>query len=167
MVDEIWCVLAIQARKESYVEVQIRSSGYTVVCPRYRKIVRHARSRRTVNAPLFPGYLFVNLEHSLEDWRPLNSIPGSIGLIKFNHRPATLDPIFVRSFLSRVNSAGIAELDSEINVGDVVQALGGPFDRAKGEVVQLSDDNRVKILLEALNRKVEVTLPKGQVAAAA
>ena len=162
-----WYALAVQPRKELFVEQQLAKSNYRVVCPRYHKLVRHARQTKSVLAPLFPGYLFVELNLDAQSWRKANWMQGSIGLIKFDNRPARLPDEFVESFITGLGENGLAAFDHDLNVGDRVQAIGGAFDRLIGEVISMSDSERVKILMEALNRKVEITLPKSSIVIAA
>ncbi len=165
--DENWYVLAVHARKENFVEQQLRSEGYKVACPRYLKSVRHARRISTVAAPLFPGYLFIRRSANSTSWRHANWIPGAIGLVKVDRRPVPLKSKFVDHFISNLDRNGVVQINQEISLGDKVQALGGPFDRVAGEVIELSDDSRIKILMHALNRKVEMTLPRSTVVVAA
>lgn len=165
--DQNWYVLAVQPRKEVYVEHQLRSAGEVVTCPRYVKTVRHARRTKRVPSPLFPGYLFVQLDLKTHNWRKVNSIPGSMGLVKFNNRPSPLGLPFVESVISKIGRDGIVSFEQKLRLGDSVQAVGGPFDRLFGRVIEMSESDRVKVLMDALNRKVEITLPKMAVIAAA
>ena len=162
-----WFALAVQPRKENYVEQQLRSADHDVACPRYVKTVRHARRQKQVEAPLFPGYLFLKLSADSPNWRNVNWIPGSIGLIKFGNSPSPLKNDFVEEFISNLGSDGVVGFNQELKRGDRVQALGGPFDGLIGEVIKMSDSERVKVLMDALNRKVEMTLPRRAVISAA
>lgn len=162
-----WYALAVQPRKENYVETQLRAQGYNIACPRYRKVVRHARQTKTVLAPLFPGYLFVEIDLTVQNWRKANWIPGSIGLVKFDNKPAFLGADFVDQFVLRNGEDGLISFKDDLKVGDQVRAIGGAMDNMVGEVVALSDNDRVKILMEALNRKVHLTLPRDAVVVAA
>ena len=162
-----WYALAVQPRKEAFVERQLRSLGHTAVCPRYYKRVRHARKISRVAAPFFPGYLFVKLDLSEKSWRRVHTIPGSIGLIKFNNRPSPLARSFIDQFIRHLSDGGIVCVTPKLKIGDRIRAVGGPFDEQTGEVIGLSENDRVKILLEALNRKVTATLPKTAVIVAA
>lgn len=162
-----WYAMAVQPRKEAFVAQQLERDGFPVACPCFKKLVRHARQTKSVHAPLFPGYLFVELAHDAVSWRKVNWVAGSIGLIRFQGRPAPLERHFVENYLVPMRHDGIVEFSQSLKSGDRVQAIGGPFDRCIGEVVGLSDDQRVKILMDALNRKIETTLPIKSVISAA
>ena len=92
---------------------------------------------------------------------------GSIGLVRFDNRPAPLPRPFVEDFVLGLGENSIAEFNHDLKIGDMVQAIGGPFDNLRGEIISLSDQDRVKVLMEALNRKIAMTLPKNQIVVAA
>lgn len=165
--DKNWYVLAVKPRKENYVFHLLHSSGRSVAYPRYKKYVRHARTTKCILAPLFPGYLFVELEENGRDWREVNWTPGCMGFVKFANRPSPVNPRFAEHFISGQNFDGIGIFQENLKIGDRVQAVGGPFDRLIGEVIEMSDTERVKVLMNALNRKIETTLPKSTVVIAA
>ncbi len=162
-----WYALAVQPRKEQYVESQLAAQGYEVSCPRYRKVIRHARQTKTVLSPLFPGYLFVQIDLTVQNWRKANWIPGSIGLVKFDNRPATLNSGFIDAYVSGNREDGLVKFKDPLKIGDRVRAVGGPLDSLTGEIVAMADQDRVKVLMEALNRKVHLTLPRSDVVVAA
>lgn len=162
-----WYVLAVQPRKERYVADQLRALGHHGLYPRYLKTIRHARRVKNVASPLFPGYLFVQLSDASEVWRQINSLPGSIGLIKFNSRPAPLHKDFANSVIYNMDPEGLVSFSENLNIGDEVRAVGGPFDQLLGKIVELPDRDRITILIKFLNRDVEVTLRKSAVVAAA
>ena len=163
----LWYALAVQPRKESYVEKRLKSDGYSVAWPRFLKTTLHARRSRRVAASLFPGYLFVQLDLSRHSWRQVNWTPGTIGLVKFGDQPTPLDDGFVSMCIRNLPENGIIEFEQSVEVGDRVRAVGGPFDRFMGEVIDLPNEQRVKVLFDALNRKVETTLPRKSVVVAA
>lgn len=167
IVTKKWYVLAVQPHRERFVEQQLLAIGRKVACPRFIKSVRHARQVSTIAAPLFPGYLFVELGEPNFDWRRVNSTLGAIGLIKSKNRPQPLSCEFVINFIHTLGADGIVEFHEHLNIGDRIQAVGGPFDRLEGEIVDMSGVDRVKILMDAVNRKIVTNLPRTAVISAA
>lgn len=161
---KFWYALSVQPNKERFVEQQLSANGFNVACPRYKKSTSHARQRKTVSKPLFPGYLFVELDLSSQNWRLANWTRGSIGLVKLGSHPSPLPSDFVEDFILYSDAPHHSR---ELEFGDRVTAIGGPFDSCVGEVLELSDNERVKILMSALNRKVVLTLPRTALVVAA
>lgn len=162
-----WYALAVQPRKERYVSMQLSAKGYSFRCPQYVKTIKHARRTTRAAYPLFPGYIFVALNLEASNWRQVNWMAGSIGLLGESNRPSPLTVQFVKEFVLNTNPDGSVVFAQQLKRGDRVQAVGGPFDRRIGEVIELADNERVKILLEAINRRVETTLPRKAVVVAA
>ncbi|MEL7096320.1 MAG: transcription termination/antitermination NusG family protein [Pseudomonadota bacterium] len=162
-----WYALVVQPRKEKYVEQQILARGLRATYPGYQKTSKHARTVKRGFTPLFPGYIFVQLDNDGNDWRRVNWVPGAIGLVKFGDQPSPLKREFVQRFIDVRDGDGLPSFDQKILPGDRAQAIGGPFDSLIGEVIELPKNERVKMLMDALNRKIEVTLPRRAVVVAA
>lgn len=157
----------MKPRKEGFVEQQLRAADLEFSCPRYTKIVRHARTTKRIAKPLFPGYVFIKLNHASTNWRTYNWIQGSLWVVGFNGQPSPLPQVFVDSFINNRGDNDWINFKQNFKLGDRVKAIGGPFDSQIGEIIALPNQDRVKILTAALNRKVEVDLPRMAVISAA
>lgn len=120
----------------------------------------------TVNAPFFPGYLFVNLDLDCERWRSINGTIGVIRLVGFGNggRPLPLPRGFVER-LHQFNNGSEDVLD-ELHAGDRVRVIGGPLDDICGILESASDHERVTILLSLLGKETRVSLRRGSLIAA-
>lgn len=87
--------------------------------------------------------------------------------MKFDNRPAALNGAFIDTFITGNREDGLVNFKDNLKVGDRVRAIGGPLDNLVGEVVAMADQDRVKVLMEALNRKIHLTLPRSDVVVAA
>ena len=66
---ERWYVVHTQPHAEGRALFHLERQGYRVFCPRYRKVIRHARKKTNALMPLFANYLFLRLDVSREQWR--------------------------------------------------------------------------------------------------
>src|SRR5262249_47060516 len=84
-----WLVLRTKSRHESVVESALQQREVVSYLPK-RKVVSHWQGRkRTVETPLFPGYLFVRPR--VEQYEGMRYIRGSCGFVLAGDRkPATL-----------------------------------------------------------------------------
>lgn len=57
-----WYAVYTKTGAENLAEGHLQRQGFRVYLPRYRKERRHARRITLVKAPLFPRYLFVELD---------------------------------------------------------------------------------------------------------
>ena len=59
-----WYAVQTQPNRENVAVANLERQGFDVWMPLCERIIRHARQARRVRRPLFPGYLFINLDIS-------------------------------------------------------------------------------------------------------
>ena len=162
-----WYALQTQPRREALALVHLDRQGFTGFCPTRSKITRAGRRRVTVQAPFFPGYLFVQLDLEAERWRSINGTIGVLRLVSFgaSGRPAPLPVGFVER-LRELGSSGALGGGEDLKAGDSVRVIGGPFDDVCGVLETKSESERVTILLSLLGKETRVSLKRGSLIAA-
>jgi transcriptional antiterminator RfaH len=136
--------------------------------PRFLKRRRHARRLEIVPAPLFPRYLFVQIDMASQRWRLINSTRGVCGLVCNGDRPATLPDLILNELHSREDHRGFIVPDARprFRPGDKVRILDGVFAACLGLYESMTDQERVAVLLDLLGRKVRIVVDSESVAAA-
>src|SRR3546814_10409986 len=76
-----WYVAQTQAQGEERARLNLERQGFRTYLPRYRRERRHARRRDVVKAPLFPGYIFIELDLEQSPWRSINGTFGVTRLV--------------------------------------------------------------------------------------
>lgn len=104
----------------------------------------------------------MQLDLSRDRWYPINSTYGVSRIVSFAGRPASLPDGLMESLVEASDEAGQIRLAETLVSGDQVRVLFGAFADWIGEVLALSDRDRVIVLLDMLSRKVPVTLDRGQ-----
>jgi transcriptional antiterminator RfaH len=88
-------------------------------------------------------------------------------IVCFSDRPTPLPAGVIETLQRQENTQGLIEYaGSSLKPGDSVVVLSGPFANQLGRCSNVSDDERVAILLDLLGRKVRVVLDADVVAAA-
>src|SRR5262245_51755280 len=82
-----WYVVQTQANAENTAVAHLARQGFATYVPRHLKRGRHARRVDMVTAPLFPRYPFVQIDMSLQRWRPIYSTVGVSRLVSKRDRP--------------------------------------------------------------------------------
>jgi transcriptional antiterminator RfaH len=164
-----WFVAQTQPRAEDYARRQLGAQGFRVFLPRYLKDRTHARRVERVPYPLYPRYLFVQINTTVQRWRSINGTIGVSHLIGTSDGPTPVAGGVVEELMRRQDAAGFIKLAKEprFTVGDPVRILGGAFASALGLFEGLADRDRVAILVDLLGRKVRVTLDESRVEKAA
>ena len=162
-----WYVAQTQVHGEERARVNLERQGFHTYLPRYRRERRHARRRDIVRAPLFPGYIFVQLDLDSAPWRSINGTFGVARLVCNGDRPAAVPPGIVDEIADRAGEDGLIELrERPLRKGDALRIISGALSDCHGLFERMADRDRVVLLLDLLGRKVRVQAPLTAVAGA-
>ena len=162
-----WYVVETQPRSESKALWHLEKQGYSAYLPRYRKLRRHARRTDVVHAPLFPRYLFVEMDIAHSAWHAIRSTIGIVRLVCQGDRPAPVPDGVVDNIRVREDANGLVPIEPRFDRGQAVRIVAGALADQIGLFECPTDDRRVVLLLELLGRRVEVAVPIDAVASAA
>jgi transcriptional antiterminator RfaH len=164
----LWYAVHAHPREEAKALGHLVRQGYRAYLPRYTKKIRHARRTETVARPLFPRYLFVNLDLATEGWRSIRSTMGVVDIVCFGGQPAPLPSGVIEGIKTQEDANGFVQFADQcaFKRGDPVMVLSGPFSQQLGLCDSITDNQRIAILLDLLGRKVRVVLDVEAVEAA-
>ncbi|QSP94493.1 transcription/translation regulatory transformer protein RfaH [Marinobacter salinisoli] len=106
--------------------------------------------------PLFPGYLFVNLEKTDPVWAKLRSTRGVIRVVGFANRPAPIEDEviqYIKGGLDRVAEAG------GIKEGEPVELDDGPFKGINAIFQAYDGEERAIVLISFMQKQQLVKVP--------
>ncbi|MDB5594713.1 MAG: hypothetical protein JWM36_1674 [Hyphomicrobiales bacterium] len=155
-----WYAVQTLAHRESGAQAQLLRQNFVPFLPQVEKTVRHARKLRTVRAPLFPGYLFVQLDLARDRWRSVNGTFGVSRLVTANDRPAPVPVGVIEALRAMLDGAGLMKLDDGLRVGQTVQVMVGPFADMLGQLDRLDGAGRVRVLLQLMGGAVPVLVDR-------
>ena len=153
-----WFVVHAQPRNEMRAVANLNRQGFQTFCPCVRHTVRHARKSTLTLVPLFPGYVFVQVDVSVDQWRSINGTRGVIRLITNGDDPVPVPVGIVEDLQRRISPDGAMDWTSSFKVGDQVKISDGPFAAFIGKLEKLDASGRVRVLLDLLGRSVTVSL---------
>ena len=162
-----WYVAQAQPHREFGAERQLAAQGFKTFLPTHWKTTRHARAFRTAKAPLFPGYLFVELALGRDRWRSVNGTFGVSRMIMAGELPQPVPPGVVEALLALRDSTDSVSFEDQLRPGSAARVLAGPFAGCIGELVKLTPSGRVQLLLEIMGSQVSVSLRRDALAPAA
>ena len=147
--------------------IHLQRQGYNLFCPRYRKTVRHARKKTSALAPLFPSYIFLRLDVSRDQWRPVNGTRGVVRLVMQREAPQPVPRGVIDALQTRAGADGVIDWKLAFKIGQAVRIADGPFAELIGTLEHLDAAGRVRVLLDLLGRSVSVALSGAALIAAA
>lgn len=170
----MWHVLLTEPNRERTAARHLQLLGGEIYLPVYPKAscrrVSGGRRWQVFRRPLFPGYLFIRRHDDLWVWiRIAAGIRQSLfPFLGHGGRPA---------MIASAKISEIRVLEREISlsrsrrmrfrIGDRVLVRDGAFTGLKASVYQLTDSERVSLLLDFLGQKAKVTIGVDQLDAVA
>jgi transcriptional antiterminator RfaH len=152
-----WFAINTQPFAEARAQRNLENQGFRTFMPRRHKMLRHARKLITVEAPLFPRYLFIAFDPCRDQWRKANSKFGVSRLVMRGEAPHPVPNGVVEALIAVTVDGGIVDLAVKLQSGSAVRVMAGPFADQLAMLEQLDDSGRACILLEILGRQVRTT----------
>ncbi|HVN86579.1 MAG TPA: transcription termination/antitermination NusG family protein [Candidatus Binatia bacterium] len=152
-----WYVVRTKVRREEYAQMQLARRGVETFLPRIRERARVGI--HSVVAPLFPGYLLVQIDLETQYFDVVWT-PGVNKFVTFGETPCPLDDSVVEYLRARAGVDGVIPVFPIFREGDRVRVKYGPMAGLEGFIESPSRRGRVRILMELLRRQTRVELPE-------
>jgi len=163
-----WFVVQTHPRAETKAQRHLLNQDFKTYLPVYRRQIRHARRTEVVLRPLFPNYLFVQLDSELHRWRSINGTVGVRQILSDGNAPRQVPHLVIEAILAREGEDGVITLAPPTFLrGQAVRLTDGAFAEMSALFEEMRDDDRAVLLISLLGRKVRVSVPVGEVVAAA
>ena len=152
-----WYVVRTKVRREEYAQWQLSRRGVQTFLPRICEPSRVGI--HSVVAPLFPGYLLVQIDLETQ-YFDVAWAPGVNKFVAFGAAPCPLDASVVEYLRARAGADGVIPAFPVFREGDRVRVKYGPLTGLEGFIESPSSRGRVRILMELLRRQTRVELPE-------
>lgn len=154
-----WFVLQIKPHALETAKASLDRQGYTAFMPYQRVTRRNRKGLQNSLRPLFPGYLFLSGPENGMNWRAISYSRGVRRILSTpSGQPAELPLDFVTGLSRLTDEQGRVKAAATFNAGDNVRVVGGPMAGWAATVLDLSDLDRVRLLLDMMGRKVPVEI---------
>ena len=156
-----WFALRVKSRCERVVATLARQKGYEEFLPLYCVRRRWSDRFKSVELPLFPGYVFCRLDprHRL----PLMTIPGVMSFVGLGRIPVPIDDAEIAAIQTAVNSGLLAEPYPFLEVGQRVRLEEGPLQGVEGFLVEVRKQQRVAVSVSLLKRSISIEIDRNWV----
>ena len=127
-----WYAVQTKAGQESTAERHLLNQAFDTFLPLLKSFRRRRGRWQTVIEPLFPGYLFVELDVEHQNTAPIRSTRGVIGLVRQGHCLRPLPRTFVDDLVAIQHQHGVAIApDRLFEPGDEVTLIAGHAEHAR------------------------------------
>ncbi|WP_425046110.1 transcription termination/antitermination NusG family protein [Primorskyibacter sp. S87] len=155
---KLWLLAQIKPNMMPRAQNHLENQGFRIFVPMLRTTQRVAGRFREKLAPLFPGYIFVQVDPKISPWRKINSTYGVSKLVSFTmQRPAVVPSGLITDLRSRFTADIDVATETRLEPGDEVQVIRGPFAGFAAKVEQTAAGDRIWLLLDLLGRETRVS----------
>ncbi len=153
-----WYLIQTKPRQEARAEEHLLRQHFE--CYRPLKASAATRSAQGAKAgePLFPGYLFIRLDSTHDNWYPIRSTRGVNRVVSFGGQPTPVRDELIEQLRQRLAQDERATVAS-FKPGERVQVSGGSFSEIEAIFVSSDGEERSVILLNLLQREQKVRVP--------
>ena len=146
----------LEARTES---MEMQDYIYRVIVPETTEVEIKDGVKKEKVKKMFPGYILVEMVMSDEAWYVVRNTPGVTGFIGSSGKgakPTPLPPQEIDRVLSLMGMSRI-NIEAEMNVGDTVNIVDGPFKGMTGKVDSIDlENNRLNVLIDLFGQETPV-----------
>ena len=161
-----WYLVQLKPNGHRLAKANLERQGFKTFLPLQNVTKRSAHKFVDRNVPLFPGYMFVELDAAQNAWRKVNSTLGVARIVSLGGTPTPVPSAIVNEFISRCDDDGVLRPTHGLEVGQDVQVLRGPFANFVAKVEEISPDQRVWILIDLLGQSSRISVAKDAIALA-
>ena len=154
----LWFAVSVKTRSEKNVATIARNKGIEEFLPLYQRRSRWSDRVKSLEVPLFPGYVFcrLNPEHRL----PLLTIPGVFHIVGVGKIPIPLDEAEITALQTATQSGLATEPWPFLGIGQSVLVERGPLAGLKGLLVDVRKRYRIVLSISLLNRSVATEIDR-------
>jgi transcription antitermination factor NusG len=160
-----WYALTVKSQHEKAVAGQLQAKDLESYLPLYAARRRWSDRMKTVEVPLFAGYVFCRFR--FEDRLQVLQIPGFASIVGFGGKPCPIPDQEMAALQSVVSSGLPLSPWPSLSVGQRVQVCGGALQGLEGFLARTKSGYRVIVNMDLLHRAVAVEIERDLVRAVA
>jgi transcription antitermination factor NusG len=153
-----WFAVRVKSNREKIVASIAQSKEFNVLLPIYHCRRRWSDRFMSVQLPLFPGYVFCQLNPA--NRMPILTIPGVLHFVGVGKIPMPIDDLEIGAIQTAVRSGLWAEPWPFLEVGQRVRLDHGPLAGVEGFLVEAHKKNRIVVSVTILQRSVAVEIER-------
>jgi transcription antitermination factor NusG len=153
-----WFAVRVKSQRERSVAEAIGSKGFEEFLPLYEARRRWSDRVKSLELPLFPGYVFCRLDPIQR--LPILTVPGVLHFVGIGKTPAPVDESEIAAIQTAVRSGLRVEPWEFLEVGQRVRMEEGPLAGLEGILTEVRKQYRVVVSLTLLKRSVSVEIDR-------
>lgn len=156
-----WHVLYVKSRWEKKVYASLQEISLESFLPQVKTVQQWSDRKKTIIKPLFPSYVFVNINSSLEFHKAL-SVNGACAYIRFGKEYARVTEKEVNQIKLLVGAKDVTDvvMDTQLpKVGEIKKIVYGPLSGLECEVLKVGNVNKIIVYIHSLGQNITASIP--------
>ena len=153
-----WHAIHVKTSCEQRVRIHLEQKSYSVFLPTQRIRRRWADRVKVVDVPLFPGYVFCQLNSQCS--AKVITTPGVLKIVGSGRQPAAIADEEIAALQRFVRVSIDVEPWPYFVVGQMVRINAGPLAGIEGRVVSIANSWRLIVSVTLLQRSVAVAVER-------
>ena len=148
-----WYLLKTKPRQEKIALANLENQDYDSYCP-------YATINNKI-VVLFPGYLFIYLDETSDNWGPIRSTKGILNFVRFGLSYAKISNKII-DFIkeNEFNTSQKLKYLNDFKTGDKVQITEGVFKNCVAIFKSFKSDERVILLMNLMGQQQTINIKK-------
>ena len=151
-----WFALRVRSNFERQVCTMLGHNGFSTFLPTYRERRTWSDRIKEIDFPLFPGYVFCQLNPIYR--LPVLKTPGVVNLVGIGNQPEAVPEAEIAAVRSIVETTLPARPWPFLSVGQRVRIHKGPLTGVEGFLVEFKAGYRIVVSITLLQRSVAAEL---------
>ena len=151
-----WFALRVKSRYEKLVATMAHNKGFEEFLPLYQCRRRWSDRFKSVELPLFPGYVFCRLNPEFR--LPILTIPGVLHFVGLGKDPVPIDDAEIAAIQTAVRSGLEIQPWPFLDVGQRVRVEAALWRASKGFWSKCASRHRIMVSVSLLKRSVGVEI---------
>jgi len=155
-----WYAIYTRPRWEKKVESELKYKGIDVYLPLQKKLKQWSDRKKKVETPLFPSYVFVNIDYKFRF-----DVLQTSGVVKFVAFSGEVDTVPDKEieFIKLICDSEY-EIESSyenFEKGQMVTVTSGSLKGLIGEVMDIKSSSKLLIRIDSLKQNITLTINPG------
>jgi len=154
-----WYAVYVKSRHEFVAFQELRKKQISAFLPSVHKISQWKDRRKLIEYPLFPGYLFVQVNPYPEEFLGVLKTRGIVTLISLEPgKPTPVAPEEIDSLRILIESGKKIDVYPHLMQGTQVRIKSGPLKNAEGIISKKENEYTFQVNVELLGRSVAIKM---------
>lgn len=151
-----WFAVHTRSRHEQAVKRQLDTKGIEGFLPAYKRVSQWKDRRKTVEMPLFPGYLFVRIPamNRLEVLRAF----GVVNMVGDGCAPLPIPEVQIQNIRRLLETGLKYDPHPYLQIGRRVRIANGPLSGVEGILTRKKSLSRLVVSVDLIERAVSIEI---------